>query len=365
MAVKGGNTMSIVKKPFGKLPDGRQADLYVLTNSEGASVEITNYGGIIRAINVPDKAGNIGNVVLGYNDVAGYCPTSGYLGALIGRLGNRIANGECELDGVKLHLAKNERGVTHLHGGKVGFNEKLWDVTPIEGICEDMLILKYTSPDGEEGYPGELKVMVTYTFTDENELLIRYEAVSDKDTLCNLTNHTYFNLNGEAGGRKIEDHIFEMNCDTFTVVDADCIPTGEQRDVTGTPFDLRKPTRVGDSLEKTDTDEQLGYGSGIDHNFNINDFEAGLRFAAEVTDPESGRVMDVFTDMPAVQLYCGTNLKGVNPGTSGRVYGKREGFCLETQFAPDSINHPQFVDSVLYAGEKYDFTTIFAFDVAE
>ena len=357
--------MSISCKSFGKLPDGRETTLYTMTNASGASVEILNYGGIVRAINVPDKSGAIGNVVLGYNDAAGYVPTCGYLGALIGRVGNRIANGECELNGARLTLAKNEKGVTHLHGGNVGFNEKIWNVTPMEGICEDHLYLTYTSPDGEEGYPGTLKVMVTYTWTDENELILRYEAVSDKDTLCNLTNHTYFNLNGEAGGKKIEDHVFEMNCDTFTVVDARCIPTGEQRDVTGTPFDLRKPIRVGDSLAQTDSDEQLGFGDGIDHNFNINDFEEGLRFAAEVTDPESGRVMDVFTDMPAVQLYCGNALQGVNPGTSGRVYGKREGFCLETQFAPDSINHPEFIDSVLRAGEKYDFTTIFCFDIAE
>ena len=355
--------MSIVKKSFGKLPDGREADLYILTNASGASVEITNYGGILRAVNVPDKDGKIGNVVLGYNDVSGYIPTSGYLGALIGRVGNRIAGGECTLNGKKLTLAKNEKGITHLHGGNVGFNEKLWDATPLEGICQDQLILRYTSPDGEEGYPGTLRVMVTYTFTDENELMLRYEAVSDKDTLCNLTNHSYFNLNGEAGGRTIEDHIFEMNCDTFTVVDKNCIPTGEQRDVTGTPFDLREPTRVGDGLAKTASDEQMSFGGGYDHNFNINDFEAGLRFAAEVVDPESGRVMDVFTDMPAVQFYTANALKGVNPGSSGRVYGPREAFCLETQFAPDSINHPEFIDSVLRAGEKYDFTTIFAFDV--
>ena len=357
--------MSISCKSFGKLPDGREAALYTMTNASGASVEISNYGGIIRAINVPDKAGRLGNVVLGYNDVSGYVPTCGYLGALIGRVGNRIANGECELNGKKLTLAKNEGGVTHLHGGNVGFNEKFWDVTPIEGICEDTLILKYVSPDGEEGYPGTLRVLVTYTWTDENELIVRYEALSDQDTLCNLTNHTYFNLNGEAGGKTIEDHVFEMNCDTFTVVDARCIPTGEQRDVTGTPFDLREPKRVGDSLALTDRDEQLGFGQGIDHNFNINDFEAGLRFTAEVTDPDSGRVMDVFTDMPAVQLYCGNCLEGIHPGSSGRVYGKREGFCLETQFAPDSINHPEFIDSVLHAGEKYDFTTIFAFDIAD
>ena len=356
--------MSISKKDFGTLPDGRRADLYILTNASGASVEITNYGGIVRAINVPDKNGKLDSVVLGYNDVSGYIPTVGYLGALIGRVGNRIANGECVLNGQKLRLAKNENGVTHLHGGDAGFNVKLWDATPIEGICEDMLILKYVSPDGEEGYPGTLRVMVTYTFTDDNELMIRYEAVSDKDTLCNLTNHTYFNLCGESSGRTIVDHTFELNCDTFTVVDARCIPTGEQRDVTGTPFDFREAVRVGDRLDMTPNDEQLGFGKGIDHNFNINDFEAGLRFAAEVVDPDSGRVMDVFTDMPAVQFYAANTLEGEKRGRSGRVYGHHEGFCLETQYAPDSINHPEFIDSVLRAGEKYDYTTIFAFDVA-
>ena len=357
--------MSIAKKPFGALPDGRLADLYVLTNASGASVEITNYSGIIRAINVPDKDGKLDSVVLGYNDVSGYVPVVGYLGALIGRVGNRIADGACTVSGKQLTLAKNEGGVTHLHGGNVGFDQKFWDATPVEGICQDQLILKYTSPDGEEGYPGTLKVMVTYTFTDENELMIRYEAVSDQDTLCNLTNHSYFNLCGESYGKTIEDHMFELNCDTFTVVDARCIPTGEQRDVTGTPFDFRTPARAGDRLAMTPNDEQLRFGGGIDHNFNINDFEAGLRFAAEVVDPESGRVMDVFTDMPAVQFYAANGLNSVHPGASGRLYKPHEGFCLETQYAPDSINHPEFIESVLYAGEKYDYTTIFAFDVTD
>ena len=356
--------MSIVKTGFGTLADGRRADLYTLTNASGASVSITNYGGTLVSVNVPDKDGKLDSVVLGYNDVNGYVPVVGYIGALIGRVGNRIADGECELNGVKLHLAKNEGGATHLHGGNVGFDRHLWEATPIEGICQDQLILRYLSLDGEEGYPGNLRVMVTYTFTDDNELMLRYEAVSDKDTLCNLTNHTYFNLAGESSGKTVEDHVIEMNCDTFTVVDGRCIPTGEQRDVTGTPFDFREPARIGDRLAMTARDEQLGYGNGIDHNLNINDFEAGLRFAAEVTDPASGRVMDVFTDMPAVQFYTANGLRGVNPGRSGRVYAPHEGFCLETQFAPDSINHPEFIDSVLRAGEKYDFTTIFAFDVA-
>lgn len=356
--------MSITKKAFGKAPCGRDVDLYIMTNNRGSSVEIANYGGIIRAINVPDKDGNLASVVLGYNSIEGYTPLTGYMGALIGRVGNRIANGECELNGEKLTLAKNEAGRTHLHGGSVGFDRKFWDVTPVEGICEDHLILKYVSPDGEEGYPGTLKVMVTYTFTDEDELMVRYEAVSDKDTLCNLTNHSYFNLAGEGSG-SVEDHVVEFNCDTFTVVDPYSIPTGEQRDVTGTPFDLREPTRLGDRLAKTDEDEQMRFGKGFDHNFNINDLGAGLRFAVHVEDPKSGRTMDVFTDMPAVQFYTANMLEGVNPGACGRVYTPREAFCLETQYAPDSIHHPEFPDSVLYANEKYDFTTIFAFGTAE
>ena len=202
--------------------------------------------------------------------------------------------------------------------------------------------------------------MVTYTFTDDNELVIHYEAVSDKDTLCNLTNHTYFNLAGEGSGT-IEDHVIEIDADTFTVVsDKKCIPTGEMRPVGGTPFDLREPKRMGDGMALTDKDEQLTYGNGYDHNFNLNG--EGLRFAVEVTEPTTGRVMQVYTDMPAVQFYAGNGLESVNPGSCGRNYHKHEGFCLETQYAPDSINHPEFPDSVLRAGEKYDFMTIYTFD---
>jgi len=350
--------MSIRKVPFGALPGEQTADLYILENAHGASVEITNYGGIVRAINVPDRDGNIGNVALGYRDVAGYLPLCGYLGALIGRVGNRIANGRCVVSGEALTLAKNEAGRTHLHGGDVGFDQKLWDATPIEGICQDCLILKYTSPDGEEGYPGTLNVMVTYTFTDDDELAIRYEAVSDRDTLCSLTNHTYFNLAGEGSGA-ICDHMIEIDADTFTAIDDKCIPTGEIRKVDGTPFDFRNARRIGDGLSQTEDCEQMRNGKGYDHNFNING--EGLRFACEVTEPATGRVLQVFTDMPAVQFYAGNMLESVNPGSSGRRYHRHEGFCLETQYAPDSVNHPEFPDSVLPAGEKYDFATIYAF----
>lgn len=357
--------MSITKKSFGTLPCGREATLYTMTNASGASVSVTDFGGILVSVIVPDKEGVLGDVILGYNDVNGYIPCCGYIGALIGRVGNRIADGKFTLNGKEYTLAKNEGGITHLHGGDHGFNEKLWEVTPVEGIGEDLLILKTFSPDGEEGYPGNLKVMVTYTFTDENELILRYEAISDADTLCNLTNHTYFNLEGEAAGTTILDHTMEINADTFTSVSSGrCIPNGEMRDVTGTPFDLREAKRIGDGIDLED--EQLGFGGGYDHNFNLNDGEDGdLRFAACVTAPKTGRIMTVFTDMPAVQFYAGNAIKCVNPGKSGRLYGKREGLCLETQYAPDSINQPSFPDSVLYAGEKYDYTTVFAFDTED
>lgn len=356
--------MSIQKKSFGCLPDGREADLYILTNKSGASVEITNYGGIISALNLPDKDGVISNVLLGYSDVSGYVPTCGYLGALIGRVGNRIAKGECTVSGQKLQLAKNDNGLNHLHGGNVGYNERFWDVTPMEGICKDMLILKLFSPDGEEGYPGNLQIMVTYTFTDLNELIIEYEALSDKDTLCNLTNHAYFNLEGEGSG-SVEDHRFYIHADSFTVSDKELIPTGEMRPVEGTNFDFRMPVRLGDVLEKTQEDEQLRNGGGVDHNFNLVPDEDGLALAATVTAPVSGRIMNVYTDMPAVQFYSGNMLESIHPGRCGRQYHKHEGFCLETQFAPDSINQPSFPDSVLYAGEKYDYITIFEFQTVK
>lgn len=353
--------MSILKKSFGQLPCGAEADLYILTNSSGASVEITNYGGIVRAVRVPDRDGKLSDVVLGYQDVSGYIPAAGYLGALIGRVGNRIKEGKFTLGGVSYQVAKNEGGKNHLHGGMKGFDAKLWNATPLEGICEDKLILKLTSVDGDENYPGTLNAMVTYAFTDDNDFIIRYEAVSDKDTLCNLTNHSYFNLSGEDSGKTILDHTIEINADTFTVVDPECIPTGEMRGVAGTPFDLREAKRIGDGIDAQD--EQIGFGQGYDHNFNLND--DGLRFAARVCDPATGRTMDVLTDMPAVQFYAGNCLAGVKPGKSGRVYARREGLCLETQYAPDSINHPEFPDSVLYAGEKYDYTTIFIFGVED
>lgn len=351
--------MAVTTRKFGVLESGKEVTLYRITNASGAYVSIIDYGATIVEICVPDKNGKLTDVLLGCDDVHAYEHTSGYLGALIGRYGNRIGKGRFPLDGKTIQLECND-GNNHLHGGFKGFNFFSWDAEIVDGgVC-----FSRVSPDGEGNYPGTLNVKCTYTFDDDCALTLHYEASTDKLTACNLTNHSYFNLEGEGAG-PVTDHVFEFNCDTFTVVDEKCIPTGEQRDVTGTPFDLRQPTRLADGLAQEETDEQLRFGKGFDHNFNINDPEAGLRFAVHVEAPVSGRTMDVFTDMPAVQFYCGNMLEGVNPGACGRLYHKREGFCLETQYAPDSIHHPEFPDSVLRAGEKYDYLTIFSFDVAE
>lgn len=349
--------MSIVHNPFGKLPGGETATLYTLTNARGESVSITNYGGIITAIRVMDRAGQLADVVLGCDSVEKYVPNNGYLGALIGRVGNRINRGQCTLNGKKLQLAANSNG-HHLHGGNVGFDQKLWAAQTQAGEGYDQLTLTTFSPDGEEHYPGNLEVKVTYRWNDRSELSIHYQAQSDQDTLCNLTNHSYFNLRGEGSGL-VNDHRIQINADRFTVVDKDCIPTGELRPVDGTPFDLREPKRIQDGLDQLETDEQLGFGGGYDHNFALNG--SGMRRVAAVCEPESGRRMEVYTDMPGVQFYGGNMLDGTMQGKSGHGYMPREGLCLETQFYPDSINHPNFPDSVLRAGAKYDYTTVYAF----
>ena len=349
--------MSIMKSKFGSLPCGAQVDQYTLTNKGGASVSILNYGGIVTKILVPDKDGKLGDVALGYDTIDGYVENPGHLGALIGRVGNRINRGKCVLNGAALELAANANG-HHLHGGTVGFGKKIWDATPAEGAGEDSLILTYTSADGEENYPGELKVKVTYTWTDLCELKIHYEAVSDKDTLCNLTNHSYFNLEGEGSG-PVDDHIMQIHADAVTAADKDLIPTGELLPVMGTPFDLRTGLPIGEGLKFIETDEQMKFGGGYDHNFVPNG--TGMRKIAVVTAPVSGRAMDVYSDKVGVQFYTANMLKTKLPGKSGKPYGPRGGFCLETQYHPDSINHPNFPDSVLRAGAKYDFTTIYAF----
>lgn len=355
--------MSITRAPFGVTPAGETVDKYTLTNAHGASVSIITYGGTLQAICVPDKTGKLVDVCLGYETMSDYLRVPGYMGALIGRYGNRIAHSRFTLNGQEIVLNANE-GANHLHGGLVGFNQKVWAAQPCEGDGQDSLALSIVSPDGEENYPGTLQVTVTYSFSDDGELTLHYEATCDKDTVCNLTNHAYFNLSGHNSGT-VTGHMIQINADAFTVVDAACIPTGELRDVTGTPFDLRTPTKIADGLKNGADDEQLGFGHGYDHNFVIAREGEGISKAVELYSPATGIMMETFTDLPGVQFYGGNMLDPDFPGKDGRIYEKRDGLCLETQYYPDSPNQPTFPSCVLKAGEKYDTTTVYKFSVME
>ena len=348
--------MNLTTKPFGTLPCGKEVTVFTLTNAIGASVSILNYGGIITAINVPDRDGKLVDVCLGAADISSYIGGEGYLGALIGRSGNRFGKGLARLNGKILQLAKNSNG-HHLHGGDVGFDQKIWAATPIES--ENKLELRITSPDGEENYPGTLDVLVTYGWTDDCALSIRYQATSDKDTLCNLTNHTYFNLEG-AGSGQVLDHEIQIQSDLLTIVDPDCIPTGELRDVTDTPFDLRNPARIGDGMALEQSDEQMRFGGGYDHNYALREAD-GIREVVALYAPKTGIRMTVQTDLPGIQFYTGNFLNDSFLGKGGVTYSKRFGLCLETQFYPDSPNHDEFAPCVLRVGENYDTTTIYTF----
>ena len=338
----------ITSRSYGKTPQGVETTLYTITNQCGASVSVLDYGGIWVSAVVPDKDGKMEDVVLGYNDVSGYIPTNGYLGALIGRVGNRIGDSRFTLNGKEYRLYAND-GKNHLHGGKSGFNEKMWHV---KSVGENSLELSIVSPDGEENYPGTLNVKVTYTFDDECAMTIRYEADTDKDTPVNLTNHAYFNLNGEGD---ILGHKLTLDCSRLTIVDDGCIPTGELRDVTGTVFDFRGGRIIGQDIDADD--EQIKNGKGYDHNFVIDG--EGFRRCAYVEG--DSRTMSVYTDLPGVQFYAANMLESATEGKKGKKYHKREALCLETQFHPDSVNHPEFPDSVLKAGEHYDHTTKYVF----
>ncbi|MDR1789116.1 MAG: galactose mutarotase [Opitutaceae bacterium] len=357
---------SVTVKSFGSLPDGRPVLLYTLANASGARVSITNSGGIVAGIVVPDRDGNLADVVLGYADVSGYVrdgATSGtYFGALIGRYGNRIARGRFALDGKTYSLATNNTpgGLPcALHGGKVGFDKVIWDATPLLANNTPALRLRHTSPDGDEGYPGSLDVTVTYTLTEDNALRIDYAATTSAPTPVNLTNHSYFNLAGEGSGT-ILGHVLTLNASRYTPVDKGLIPTGQIAPVAGTPFDFTRPAPIGARVN--DPAEQLVFGGGYDHNF-VLDRPAGdgLAKAAEVYEPLSGRVLEVFTTEPGIQFYCGNFLDGKNTGKSGATYPKRSGFCLETQHYPDSPNQPAFPSTILRPGSRYATTTLYRF----
>jgi len=349
------STSGVQQERFG-MRDGRPIILYTLKNSHGVEVRAMNYGGIIQSVRVPDRDGKFADVVLGHETAEGYMPNPPYIGAIVGRYANRIANGTFTLDGKTYNLPKND-GPNTLHGGTTRtFDKVVWESQPLKD--KNGVSFEYLSKDGEEGFPGNLKVKVTYVLTDSNELVIDYEATTDKATPINVSQHSYFNLKGEGNG-DILDHEIMVNADRFTPVDKNLIPTGELRSVKGTPFDFTKSTKIGSRIE--DNYEQLTLGHGYDHNFVLNRKGAGMTLAARVYEPTTGRVLEVSTTQPAVQFYTGNFLDGSVTGKSGHVYKRRYGFCLETQHYPDSPNHPDFPNAILKPGEKFHQTTAFKF----
>lgn len=349
---------TITKEAYGTLPDGQQADLYTLTNADSMVVQITNYGGIITKWMAPDKNGEMADVVLGFDSLSAYVKNNPFFGALVGRYGNRIAQGSFTLDGTAYPLVTNN-GPNHLHGGTVGFDKKIWKAEEVQGDSTVGLKLTYTSADMEEGYPGQLDVTVTYTFTNSGELKIDYNATTDKPTIVNLTNHCYFNLTGMK--RDVLAHEVTIKADSLVEVDATLIPTGKLIPVEGTPFDLRKSQPIGARIDET-SDAQIKMGGGYDHCWALNRADESMLKIATVTDPESGRTLEVSTTEPGVQFYTGNFLNGAVSG-KGVSYTKRMGFCLETQHYPDSPNQPQFPSVVLRPGETYNTSTIFRMTV--
>jgi aldose 1-epimerase len=353
-ASKKGNE-EVKKTVFGKTASGAPVELFTLSNVHGMKVEITNYGGAVVSLMAPDRHGNFADVVLGMDTVAGYQRQTAFFGALIGRYGNRIGHAQFQLDGQTYKLPKND-GDNTLHGGPQGFDKRIWKIHKAQG---EAIELSYTSHDGEEGFPGDLTATVIYTLTARNELKIDYSATTDKDTVVNLTNHSYWNLSGAGSGDILNDQL-TIYADRFTPVDAGLIPTGELRPVAGTPFDFTKPTAIGTRIEQDD--QQLQYAKGYDHNWVLNkgnEADGPLAKAAEVYDPSSGRVLEVFTTEPGIQFYTGNFLDGTIHGKGGKVYAHRGALCLETQHFPDSPNKPEFPSTELKAGQTYTSTTVY------
>ena len=352
--------MSIQKQLFGTLADGREVYSYTLKNENGVSAKIISYGGALVELRVPDRCGCFVDVIGGYDCLDSYVGGDGYQGALIGRWGNRIARGRFSLEGKDYSLFINN-GVNHLHGGEYGFNAKVWEVTEQDGE-EPSVSLHILSPDGDEGYPGNLDVTVTYRLTKDNGLVLHYVASTDRTTVLNLTNHTYFNLGGYASG-SIHSHVLRLDADTYLPTDDTLIPTGELRSVEGTPFDFRTPKTIGEDIGKEDVD--LVQAGGYDHCFNFvggKTQEPVLR--GELYDPRSGRVMEIYTNQPCVQFYSGNFLTNEKyPFKGGYPQRQQTLLCLETQHMPDSVNHESFTNCVLKPGQTYDFTTEYRFSV--
>jgi len=345
----------ISQAPFGQTPDGQPVDIFTLRLADEIEARICNYGGIIVSLKVPDRDGHLEDITLGYDHLDGYLTASPYFGALVGRFGNRIAKGSFSLEGATYALAANN-GPNALHGGRKGFDKIVWQATRTSETSGPALELKYLSKDGEEGYPGNLSVTAVYSLTPDRGLRLDFTATTDKTTIINLTQHAYFNL---AGKGDILGHKVQIDADRFTPVDSALIPTGELRPVEGTPFDFRLPTAIGARIEQED--EQLQRGRGYDHNYVLNHPIGRLDVIARVTEPVTGRVLEVLTTEPGVQFYTGNFLNGSITGKSGQVYQKRSGFCLEAQHFPDSPNQPDFPSVTLKPGEVYRNTIIFRF----
>ncbi len=348
---------TMTRQPFGKTADGQVVDLYAITNSKGVEVRITDYGGTVVSLKVPDRNGVLADVVLGFDRLEDYLKGHPFFGCLVGRYANRIAKGRFTLEGKTYTLAVNN-GPNHLHGGLMGFDKRVWKASEVSRGGAPALRLEYVSKHMEEGYPGNLTVEVIYSLSDANALRIDYTATTDGPTVVNLTNHSYFNLAG-AGAGDMLGHEVQVNADRFVPVGSDLIPTGELRSVAGTPLDFRQPTAIGARIDADH--EQIRYGQGYDHTFVLNNPGREPGLAARVREPRSGRVLEVLTTKPGVQLYTGNFLDGSNVGKSGKVYGRRYGFCLETQYFPDSPNQPSFPSPVLRPGETYRHTTVYRF----
>lgn len=359
---------NISERPFGKTPEGKDVSIFTLSNSKGMKAEITNYGGIVVSLSVPDKKNNFSDVVLGFSNLDGYtreeyikdCP---YFGAIIGRYANRIAYGTFKIgsEEYKVPINNTPGGIPcSLHGGIKGFDKRVWQADTSTENGTPQLKLHYLSKDGEENYPGNLDVTVTYTLTENNELKIDYFATTDKATPINLTNHSYFNLKGEGSG-DILDHEVMINADRFTPVNKGLIPTGELKEVKGTPFDFTSAHKIGERIN--DKNEQLEYCNGYDLNWVLGTGSGELKMAATVYEPSTGRFLEVLTDQPGVQFYSGNFLNGKLTGKSGKPYERRNGMCLETQHFPDSPNHPEFPTTILEPGKEFRSTTIYRFSV--
>ena len=350
---------TISQAPFGNTPDGTPVAIYTLRNSKGMEARIMTYGGIVQSLKVPDKNGKLGDVVLGHDDLDGYLKATPYFGALVGRYGNRIGGAKFTLEGKTYTLATNN-GPNSLHGGIKGFDKVVWKATSLMTADGPALQLTYFSKDGEEGFPGNLKVTAVYTLTDDNELRLDFTATTDQPTVCNLTHHSYFNLAGQGNG-DILGHIVYINADNTTPVDSNLITTGEIKPVDGTPFDFRTPTAIGARINDPDT--VLQYGPGYDHNWVINKPMGKLGLQARVYEPATGRVMEVFSTEPGLQFYTGNSLDGSITGKDGKVYQRRTAFCMEPQHYPDSPNKPMFPTTELKPGETYQNTIIYRFYV--